>query len=135
MYKKNISFMIILLYMFTITSIDAIELDWEHNYDIALSQAKDQNKTLYLFIGADVCRFCKKFKKITLSKSEVIDRMKKDFILLYMSRDQQKIPDRFEKYGVPKHYFISPEGEIILSEQGVWDKESWFTLLDEALED
>ena len=55
-----------------------------------------QNKNVFLFIGADECRYCDKFVKETLSKEDVIKRLKEDYILLYMSRDQHKIPDKFE---------------------------------------
>ena len=116
-----------------ITTLHSVELNWEHNFHRALLDAKQEQKIVYLFIGADKCRYCKKFKKMTLSKPEVIDGMKKDFILLYMSRDQHKIPDGFELYGVPRHYFLTPEGKIIRTEQGIWDPEGWFTILDEVL--
>ena len=124
---------ILFLSLLSITTLYPVELDWGHNYDAALESAKSQKKLVYLFIGADRCRFCSRFKKMTLSKTEVIDRMKKDFILLYLSRDRQKIPKGFECYGVPRHYFLTPEGKIIRTEQGIWDPEGWYTILDEVL--
>jgi uncharacterized protein YyaL (SSP411 family) len=108
-------------------------MDWEHNYDSALSQAKREHKIVYLFIGADRCRYCEKFKKMTLSKEGVVPTMRKNFVLLFMSRNQHPIPDRFEKFGVPRHYFLTPEGKIIRTEQGIWDVEGWYTILDEVL--
>lgn len=125
-----------LLSVFLLSStLQGVELDWEHDFHRALLDARQEHKIVYLFIGADKCRYCKKFKKMTLSKPEVIERMKKDFVLLYMSRDQHKIPDGFELYGVPRHYFLTPEGKIIRTEQGIWDPQGWFTILDEVLDE
>ena len=128
------SFTYLVLSVFLLaTTLHGVELNWEHNFQRALKNAQQEHKVVYLFIGADKCKYCKKFKKMTLSKPEVIERMKKDFILLYMSRDQHQIPDGFELYGVPRHYFLTSGGEIIRTEQGIWDPQGWFTILDEVL--
>lgn len=115
------------------TTLYSVELNWEHNYNNALEQAQKENKLVYLFIGADTCRFCEKFNKMTLSKDEVIKTMEKNFVLLYMSRDQHEIPDRFEVFGVPRHYFLTSDGKIIRTEQGVWDVQGWYSILDEVI--
>lgn len=108
------------------------ELDWEHDYNRALQTAKKEHKMVYLFIGADKCRHCDRFKKETLSNKALIKHMRKEFVLLYMSRDRHKIPDRFEKYGVPMHYFLTPEGKIIAVVQGGRELEGWYDVLDEV---
>ncbi len=58
--------------------------------------------------------------------------MKKEYILLYMSRDQHSIPEGFEKYGVPMHYFLTSEGKIIAVIQGSRELEGWYDVLDEV---
>ncbi len=108
------------------------ELNWEHDYDNALAAAKKENKAVYLFIGADNCRHCDRFKSQTLSNKALIKDMKKEYILLYMSRDQHDIPERFERYGVPMHYFLTPEGKIIAVIQGGRELEGWYDVLDEV---
>ncbi len=124
----NILFSILLLS----STIDAVELNWEHNYDNALAMAKKEKKMVYLFIGADRCKHCDRFKKQTLSDKNLIETMKKEYVLLYMSRDQHDIPDRFEKYGVPFHYFLTAEGKIIAEIQGSRELEGWYDVLDEV---
>jgi len=98
-----------------------------------LEQAQKENKLVYLFVGADKCKYCDKYKETTLSKKEVITRIKKDFMPLYMSRDQDLIPEKFELYGVPRHYFSTSKGEIIAEYQGIWDPSGLYSLLDEAI--
>lgn len=114
------------------SSLNAIELDWGNDYDKALTQAKKEQKLVYLFIGADNCKHCERFKEQTLSNQELISDMKEEYVLLFMSRDQHKIPDGFEKFGVPFHYFLTPEGKIIAEIQGSREPAGWQDALDEV---
>ncbi|AKF25747.1 thioredoxin [Sulfurovum lithotrophicum] len=115
-----------------ISALDAIELNWEHNYQNALAKAKKEHKMVYLFVGADKCRHCDRFKKQTLSNKELIETMKKEYVLLYMSRDRHEIPDKFEKYGVPMHYFLTADGKIVAVVQGSRELAGWYDVLDEV---
>jgi thiol:disulfide interchange protein len=113
-------------------SLNAIELDWGNDYEKALAQAKKEKKMVYLFIGADNCRHCERFKKQTLSNKSLIDDMKEEYVLLFMSRDKHKIPEGFEKFGVPFHYFLTPEGKVIAQVQGSREPAGWSDVLDEV---
>lgn len=113
------------------STLNAIELNWEHNYQKALETAKKEQKMVYLFIGTDVCKHCDRFKEQTLSNKELIAYMKEKYILLYMSRDRHEIPDGFEKYGVPFHYFLTATGKIVAEVQGSRELEGWYDVLDE----
>lgn len=109
----------------------SIKLDWDNDYHKALELAKKEDKMVYLFIGADKCIHCDRFKEQTLSNEELIETMKEDYILLYMSRDQHEIPDGFEKYGVPMHYFLTPEGNVTAHIVGSRELAGWYDVLDE----
>ena len=114
-----------------ISSLDAIELNWEHDFNNAINRAKKEKKLVYLFIGADRCKHCDRFKRQTLSNKNLINEMKKEYILLYLSRDQHKIPDGFEKYGVPMHYYLTADAKVIAKVQGSREIEGWYDVLDE----
>ena len=131
MYRHSFIF-ILFTYLFMVTSIHALDLDWNHDYNKALIQAKKEHKLVYLFIGADHCKYCNRFYKWTLSKKEVIEKMEKDYVLVYMSRDKHKVPVQFERYGVPRHYFLTPEGKIVHEDQGSREIEGWYDILDEV---
>ncbi|MDA3908322.1 MAG: thioredoxin family protein [Sulfurimonas sp.] len=124
------------IFIFTIILISSLysyELNnWMHNYDKALERAKQEHKDVYLFVGADECRFCDRFKDLTLSKKEVIDRLKKEYILLYLSRDQHKIPKKFAIKGVPRHYFLTSKGKIIHDDRGSREPAGFYDMLDEV---
>ena len=115
-----------------ISSLFSANIDWLHDYDKALSLAKAQNKDVYLFIGADECRWCDRFIKMTLSKKEVIKTLEKNYILLFMSRDKHNIPKKFERYGVPRHYFLTSKGEIIHDDRGSREPAGFYDILDEV---
>jgi len=131
---KHFSFIITLvLSMFLlISTLNAVELNWDHDYNKALAKAQKENKLVYLFIGADKCKHCKRFKEQTLSNKDLIENMKKDYVLLYMSRDQHEIPDKFEIFGAPRHYFLTPKGEIVADGQGSREIDGWYDVLDEV---
>ncbi len=124
---------ILLLSLLFITSLLSYETDsWIHNYKIGVKLAQKKHKNIYLFIGADRCRFCKIFKEKTLSQKIVIDRLKKDYVVIYLSRDRHTIPEKFEKFGVPRHYFLDQNGKILFATFGVLEPAGFFTILDEA---
>ena len=107
-------------------------LDWLHDYDKALIQAKQENKDVYLFIGADKCKFCDRFITKTLSDKDIIKTLEKDYVLVYLSRDQHKIPSWFETKGVPRHYFLSSDGAVFHETWGGREVKGFYDVLDEA---
>ena len=122
----------ILLSFIFISSLYSYELNWLHNYDEALLLAKKENKNIYLFVGADNCRYCERFKDLTLSKKEVMDTLKKDYIPLYLNRDQHEIPKHFITQGVPRHYFLTPNAKIIHTDAGSREPAGFYDILDEV---
>jgi len=123
---------LIILTLLLSSLLFSAELDWLHDYDKALVEAKKENKDVYIFIGADVCRFCDLFKKVTLSKKEVIETLKEDYILVYLSRDRHKIPNNFAIRGVPRHYFLTSDGKIIHEDMGSREPAGFYSILDEV---
>ena len=122
----------LLLLFITITTLFSNELNWLHDYTKALQKAHQEHKKIYIFIGADRCNFCKMFKEKTLSQKNVIKRLTQEYIPVYLSRDRHTIPPQFEKFGVPRHYFLNEDGSIIFETFGVLEPEGFFTVLDEA---
>ena len=123
---------LIILILLLSSLLFSAELNWLHDYDKALVEAKKENKDVYIFIGADVCRFCDLFKKVTLSKKEVIETLKEDYVLVYLSRDRHKIPKNFAIRGVPRHYFLTSDGEIIHEDMGSREPAGFYSILDEV---
>ncbi len=121
-----------LLSVLFISSLSASEINWINDYDDALEKAKQENKDIYVFIGADECRFCVLFKKKALSKKSVIERLNKEYIPVYLSRDQHIIPSNFATQGVPRHYFVSSDGKVFHEDRGSREESGFLSILDEA---
>ncbi len=126
MLKKIVILLILSLNLF------AADLAWLHSYEDALVVAKKEHKDIYIFVGADVCRWCDRFKEQTLSNKAVMDRLNDEFVLVYLSRDRHKIPSFCETQGVPRHYFLNSNGDLIHSDQGGREVDGFFSMLDEV---
>lgn len=109
-------------------------IDWPDNYEEALVEAKKEKKDIYLFIGSEDCKFCEKLKKEVLSKKEVVDTLKKDYVLIYLSTVIDDIPSQFEVSPIPRHYFLTDTGSVIYTTIGGRSKEGFYELLDDVKE-
>ncbi|MDQ1267922.1 MAG: hypothetical protein QG560_565 [Campylobacterota bacterium] len=108
--------------------------DWPSDYEAALKEAKKEKKDIYLFIGSEYCKYCDKLEAEVFSKEEVLKRLKKEYVLIYLSRDIDDIPEKFETKPVPKHYFLTSNGEIIYTTIGYRSVKGFYELLDEVKE-
>ena len=59
-------------------------------------------------------------------------RLTKDYIPVYLSRDQHLIPDHFPTAGVPRHNFLRSDESVYFSTQGLLEIDGFYTMLDEA---
>ncbi len=107
-------------------------LNWSSDYEAALKEAKKEKKDIYLFLGSEYCKYCDKFKEEVLIKDEVIKRLKKSYVLLYLSRDIDDIPAGLETKPVPRHYFLDEKGKVIYTTIGGRSVEGFYELLDEV---
>jgi len=115
-----------------ISTIYASNLNWSHNYEATIKQAKKEHKRVYMLITSKDCRWCRKFESTTLQEKEVLKRLKKEYILLHISRDEDYMPEYFKKKRVPRHYFLNRDGDIIYSFLGYWVAEDFFSFLDDV---
>jgi thioredoxin-related protein len=126
-----VRFFILLMALISLLSAGT---DWPSDYEKALVEAKQEKKDIYLFIGSEYCKYCDKLEAEVFSKEDVIKRLKKDYVLIYLSRDIDDIPEKFETKPVPRHYFLTTEGEIIYTTIGYRSVEAFYELLDEVKE-
>ena len=116
------------------TILLSANLQWNSDYKKALQDAKMQNKDVYMLITSESCRWCRKFESTTLQDKSVIKRLKKKYILLHVDRDKNSFPSMFKAKRVPRHYFVTAKGEVIYSFLGFWEKDDFYSFLNDVNE-
>jgi thioredoxin-related protein len=125
----------LLRYIFIIlffTTLLCGSVDWQTNYHSALNKAQDENKRIYLLIVSDDCRWCRKFKKITLKDKKILKKLDEKYILLILNRDKNYIPNKFKTSPIPRHYFLTSNGEIVYPIVGYRDVEMFSDFIKNA---
>ena len=112
----------------------ATNIEILNDYDVGLQKAKVEKKLLYVLISSENCRWCKKFEKTTLSDTLIKDRLKKEFIVVKLIRENDEIDDKFKTTPIPRHYFLDLDGNIIYSALGYRDKVLFDSFMDNAQE-
>ena len=104
--------------------------DWYTNYHEAMKVAQEKNKRVYMLIVSDDCRWCKKFERTTLKDKKLLRRMSSQYVLLHLSRDSDYIPKEYKTTPIPRHYFLTSQGEEIFPVVGYRDVETFNSFLD-----
>jgi len=103
---------------------------WTHEFEVAKTRAKQENKTIFLyFTGSDWCTWCKKMEKDILTQKEFLDYASENLVLVELDyprspenkakqseseREQNKVLDKkFKIEGYPTIYLVDAEGEAI----------------------
>ncbi|MBU1216035.1 thioredoxin family protein [bacterium] len=123
---------ILLLMMLFVGALFGADLDWNHDYKKALEQAKIEKKDVYMLITSANCRWCRKFEATTLQDEAILQRLKKQYVLLHIDRDEDYMPEHFKKKRVPRHYFLRAGGEVIYSFLGYWANEDFASFLHDV---
>ena len=123
---------IIIIMVALISTLFGSIFDWSNDYDDALEQAEKENKQVYMLITSENCRWCRKFEDTTLQDASTLKKLRSKYVLLHITRDQDYLPEKFEKKRVPRHYFITQKGEVIYSFLGYWNVEDFDSFLNDA---
>ena len=106
--------------------------DFMNSYDEALKTAQAQNKDIYMLVTSESCKWCREFENVTLNDAQTMQELKKDYILLALTRDVDNIPKKYNASRVPKHFFLTSDGEIIYAFLGYWNPADFASLAGEA---
>ena len=109
-------------------------VEWQTNYHKALEIAQEKNKRVYMLIVSDNCRWCMKFKRITLKDKKILQRLNEKYVLLSLSRGKDYIPIKFKTAPIPRHYFLTSKGEMVFPVVGYRDVEAFHEFLNNANE-
>lgn len=115
----------------------AKDMNFERDYDTALSKAKKENKVLMMVLSSNYCPWCRKFENKTLSSKLIKSKLDKEVISLVVDKnfDEGDFPAKFKTQFTPRVFFINPKDESILNEsRGYIKKKDFLEYLDDANE-
>jgi hypothetical protein len=114
----------------------AKDMNFERDYNTALSKAKSENKVLMMVLSSDYCPWCRKFENKTLSSKLIKPRLDTEVISLVVDKkfDVDSYPTKFKTQFTPVVFFIDPKDESILNQsRGYIKKKESSDTLDYAL--
>ena len=109
------------------------------NYNEAFSVAKLENKAVFILFYTKHCHWCTKLKETTLLDPKIQSHLKKEFIILYLDRDNDIYPNKYKVEGIPAVYMTDKNENIFTSIIGYHknpkDYLKWFNYVKIELED
>ncbi len=102
-----------------------------------LQKAKKENKLIIVKATSPNCWFCKKMDREVFSDKEIQNLIIKDFILVEVNVDKQKLPFGVEKHYkkiTPSFFIINADKKLINKLPGSWSKEDFMTFLKESID-
>ncbi len=115
-----------------VSSLLSADLEWPSDYKQALEKAKKEHKQVYMLITSQNCRWCRKFENKTLEDEQIMQKLQAKYVLLHIDRDKDFLPEKYKSKRVPRHYFITPKGEVIYTFLGYWDIEDFSSFIDDV---
>ncbi len=97
-------------------------VEWKHNYDDAVKEAKSDKKIVMVDIYTDWCGWCKKLDKDVYSNKEVQAKLAKDFVSAKINPEKgaanAKVAQNFGVRGFPYILFVDGDGKKVHSISG-----------------
>lgn len=128
--KQTLAFFVLFIFLFTACnkgqSASADGLNWENNLEIAIQQAKKENKAVLVnFTGSDWCVWCKRLSSEVFQQTAFEDYAKESLVLVMLDfpknlpqSDETKAYNRnlAQKYGIqgfPTILIIDGQGKLV----------------------
>ena len=110
---------------------NASAINWEQDYQSALTKAKMINKPVMFIVSSHNCRYCVMLEKKTLTNDLVIKALNRDFISVIAYVDvKDYVPNELLTGGTPTIWFLQPDGEPMFQPlMGALDAENFIKAL------
>lgn len=129
----------ILLFLLLVVSLNASskkfieKMGYETNFEQALEKAKEESKTLMMIGSTKSCPWCRKMERQTLSRKNIANIIKENFIVVAVDQDLGNYPKKYEIKVVPTIYFINSKTEEVKERVlGYKSKKEFTKILDKV---
>jgi len=107
------------------------------SFDKALEQAKKEDKIIIIKATAPHCRYCAKMDREVLIDKNIVNLLKKEFIVVSVDLSKDILPLDLSVSMTPTFFFIFPQKNKdkvkIKRIPGAWSKEDFLDILKESL--
>ena len=108
---------LIFILIFSILA-QAAQLHYEHNFKEALTKAQQQNKKVMMIYSAVWCPECNYMKDVVFEDKKVKSYLQKNFIILSLDIQKDKLPTGYKYIGIPTFFFLKDDATLIKTIEG-----------------
>jgi len=82
------------------------------DYNKTLEIAKKENKPIFLLFSKKKCQWCEKLKSKVLTSKKIEEQLNREYIVLFLDKDSDVYPKKYDIQAVPDVFLISPKEYI-----------------------
>ncbi len=109
------------------------DIKWETDLNTAFERAEKENRLLMIYLYSPRCHYCKFMEEKVFPAKEVQEIVNKNFVPVKVRKctdDGQFIKVHYGYMGTPMFYFVKPDGDLIKSIFGAWQKKDFLKILE-----
>ena len=107
----------------------ANKIKW-YGYKEGMTQAKKQNKQVYLHFYTDWCEYCKEMDSTTFRNPAVVKMLNSEFVAIKVNTTKSyKVAAKYNIRPVPDNWFLSSSGSKIRNFLGYYEPDQFVTVL------
>jgi thioredoxin-related protein len=93
----------------------ALQMEYETDYETALTRAKKEGKELFIFMSTSYCPWCRKLENRLLIKIDINKKIKANYVPVMLNFSRKNFPIQFREIALtPTLYIVDPKTEKIL---------------------
>ena len=104
------------------------------DYNRTIEIAKKENKPIFILFSKKNCQWCKKLKSNLTTNGALKSKLKDDFLVLFLDKENDYYPSKYKVPAVPDVFLISEKEEIYTEIFGYHKKErdylKWFNYVN-----
>lgn len=106
------------------------DLNWNTNFNSALSEAKQENKQVLIDFYADWCGACQQLDQDTFSDAKVKEKLNQNYVLLKVDIDTNpELASQYQIYSVPTIVIIDSEGQEVRRQEGYFPPDQFLNFI------
>ena len=127
---------ILWILLLTLGTLQAVSIDMQESYSVALEKAKNEDKPLLVYLYMLNCNTCKYMDNEAFRDEKVIDYLNKNYVVVKLYTNNRGLPKELRVEMAPVFHFIdSQSGEMLESIIGGRDPHRFLKQLQNSFAD